>query len=235
MPRVDLNSSCLEFNMVKFNNDWDIVLKDIIEGENYQNIRNFLISEYQNYTIYPDKNDIFNAFKNTSYQDTNVVIIGQDPYHEEGQAHGLAFSVKENVKFPPSLRNIFIEIKNEFGYEIPKSGDLTGWARQGVLLLNATLTVRKGLANSHCECGWRDFTDDVIKKLNEKKEPIIFVLWGSYARSKKSLIDTNFHYVLEAAHPSPLSAYNGFMGCGHFKEINRILKAQGKREINWEL
>ena len=221
--------------MVKFNNDWDIVLSDVINGSNYQNIRKFLVNEYNKYIVYPNSNDIFNAFKNTSYKDTKVVILGQDPYHEVGQAHGLAFSVKENVKFPPSLKNIFLEIKNEYGYDEPKSGDLSKWTYQGVLLLNATLTVRAGLANSHAGCGWQEFTDDVIKKLNERRDPVIFVLWGAFARSKKALIDTNRHYVLEAAHPSPLSAYNGFFGCGHFKEINRILKVLGKEEIDWRL
>lgn len=221
--------------MIRFNNDWDEVLKDIIEGENYQNIRKFLLDEYQNHKIFPKASDIFNAFKITSYKDTKVVIIGQDPYHEVGQAHGLAFSVKEGIKLPPSLKNIFLEIKNEYGYDIPKSGDLTKWAKEGVLLLNATLTVREGEANSHSMSGWREFTDDVIRKLNERNDPVIFVLWGSYARSKKSLIDSSVHYVLEAAHPSPLSAYNGFMGCGHFKEINRILKALNKKEIDWKL
>ena len=221
--------------MIKFNNDWDVVLKDILDSENYQNIRKFLINEYQLHTIYPSANDIFNAFKLTSYKDTKVVIIGQDPYHEVGQAHGLAFSVQEGIELPPSLKNIFLEIKNEYGYDIPKSGDLTKWAKEGVLLLNATLTVRKGLANSHRDCGWQAFTDDVIIKLNDRNDPIIFVLWGNFARSKKTLIDLNKHYVLEAPHPSPLSAYNGFFGCGHFKEINRILKSLNKEEIDWRL
>lgn len=221
--------------MIRFDNDWDNVLIDIINGNNYQNIRQFLIKEYQKYTIYPAPNEIFTAFKLTSYKDTKVVIIGQDPYHEEGQAHGLAFSVREGIDFPPSLRNIFTEIKNEYGYDIPENGDLSKWARQGVLLLNATLTVRKGMANSHRDCGWQSFTDEVIKKLNERSDPIIFVLWGNFAKSKKELIDLNRHYVLLASHPSPLSAYNGFFGCGHFREINRILKSIGKEEIDWRL
>lgn len=221
--------------MIKFDNDWDNVLIDIINGNNYQNIRQFLIKEYQKYTIYPAPNEIFTAFKLTSYKDTKVVIIGQDPYHEEGQAHGLAFSVRKGIDFPPSLRNIFTEIKNEYGYDIPENGDLSKWARQGVLLLNATLTVRKGMANSHRDCGWQSFTDEVIKKLNERSDPIIFVLWGNFAKSKKELIDLNRHYVLLASHPSPLSAYNGFFGCGHFREINRILKSIGKEEIDWRL
>ena len=221
--------------MIKFDNDWDNVLIDIINGNNYQNIRQFLIKEYQKYTIYPAPNEIFTAFKLTSDKDTKVVIIGQDPYHEEGQAHGLAFSVRKGIDFPPSLRNIFTEIKNEYGYDIPENGDLSKWARQGVLLLNATLTVRKGMANSHRDCGWQSFTDEVIKKLNERSDPIIFVLWGNFAKSKKELIDLNRHYVLLASHPSPLSAYNGFFGCGHFREINRILKSIGKEEIDWRL
>ena len=221
--------------MVRINNSWDVVLKDVIEGDNYQKIHNFLLNEYRNHIVYPPANNIFDAFKLTSYEDTKVVIIGQDPYHEEGQAHGLAFSVRDNIKFPPSLKNIFLEIKNEYGYDEPVNGDLTKWAKQGVLLLNATLTVRKGVANSHSECGWRKFTDDVIKKLNDRNDPVIFILWGNYAKSKKALIDTSKHFILEAAHPSPLSAYNGFFGCGHFKKVNEILKSLNKEEIDWKL
>lgn len=221
--------------MVKINNSWDIVLKDVFYGENYLRIREFLKSEYSHYTIFPKATDIFNAFRYTPYEEVKVVIIGQDPYHEVGQAHGLAFSVQDGVSFPPSLRNIFIEIKNELGIDIPKSGNLTKWTKEGVLLLNASLTVRKGLANSHATCGWEKFTDDVIRKLNERDEPIIFVLWGNYARKKKQLITNKNHYILEAAHPSPLSAYNGFFGCGHFKKINEILISNKKTPIDWNL
>lgn len=221
--------------MVKINNSWDIVLKDVFYGGNYLRIREFLKSEYSHYTIFPKATDIFNAFRYTPYENVKVVIIGQDPYHEIGQAHGLAFSVQDGVSFPPSLRNIFLEIKNELGIDIPKSGNLTKWAEEGVLLLNATLTVRKGLANSHANCGWEKFTDDVIRKLNERDEAIIFVLWGNYARKKKQLITNKNHYILEAAHPSPLSAYNGFFGCGHFKKINEILISNKKNPIDWNL
>lgn len=221
--------------MVKINNSWDIVLKDVFYGENYLRIREFLKSEYSHYTIFPKATDIFNAFRYTPYEEVKVVIIGQDPYHEVGQAHGLAFSVQDGVSFPPSLRNIFLEIKNELGIDIPKSGNLTKWAKEGVLLLNASLTVRKGLANSHATCGWEKFTDDVIRKLNERDEPIIFVLWGNYAKKKKQLITNKNHYILEAAHPSPLSAYNGFFGCGHFKKINEILISNKKTPIDWNL
>lgn len=221
--------------MVEINNSWDIVLKDVFYGENYLRIREFLKSEYSHYTIFPKATDIFNAFRYTPYENVKVVIIGQDPYHEVGQAHGLAFSVQDGVSFPPSLRNIFLEIKNELGIDIPKSGNLTKWAEEGVLLLNATLTVRKGLANSHANCGWEKFTDDVIRKLNERDKSIIFVLWGNYARKKKQLITNKNHYILEAAHPSPLSAYNGFFGCGHFKKINEILISNKKNPIDWNL
>lgn len=221
--------------MVKINNSWDIVLKDVFYGENYLHIREFLKSEYARYTVFPKATDIFNAFRYTPYEEVKVVIIGQDPYHEIGQAHGLAFSVQDGVSFPPSLKNIFLEIKNELGIDIPKNGNLTKWAKEGVLLLNATLTVRKGLANSHATCGWEKFTDDVIRKLNERDEAIIFVLWGNYAKKKKQFITNKNHYILEAAHPSPLSAYNGFFGCGHFKKINEILISNKKIPIDWNL
>lgn len=221
--------------MVKIDNSWDLVLKDVFYGTNYLNIREFLKYEYSHYTIFPKASDIFNAFRLTPYENVKVVIIGQDPYHEVGQAHGLAFSVLDGVSFPPSLKNIFIEIENELGINIPKSGDLTKWAKQGVLLLNATLTVRQGFANSHANHGWEQFTDEVIKKLNQREEPIIFVLWGNYARKKKQLITSPKHYILEAAHPSPLSAYNGFFGCGHFKKINEILIKNKKTPIDWSL
>lgn len=221
--------------MVKIDNSWDLVLKDVFYGTNYLNIREFLKYEYSHYTIFPKASDIFNAFRLTPYENVKVVIIGQDPYHKIGQAHGLAFSVLDGVSFPPSLKNIFIEIKNELGINIPKSGDLTKWAKQGVLLLNATLTVRQGFANSHANHGWEQFTDEVIKKLNQREDPIIFVLWGNYARKKKQLITSPKHYILEAAHPSPLSAYNGFFGCGHFKKINELLIKNKKTPIDWSL
>lgn len=221
--------------MVKINNSWDEILKDVFYGENYLRIREFLKYEYSHYRIFPKAEDIFNAFKYTPYENVKVVIIGQDPYHEVGQAHGLAFSVLDGVSFPPSLRNIFIEIKNELGIEIPKNGNLTKWAKEGVLLLNTTLTVREGIANSHANHGWENFTDEVIKKLVERDDMIIFVLWGNYAKKKKNLITSTKHCVLEASHPSPLSAYNGFFGCGHFKKINDILVKNKKTPIDWSL
>lgn len=221
--------------MVKINNSWDEVLNDVFYSENYLKIQEFLKEEYNHYIIFPPYKDIFNALKYTSYEDVKVVILGQDPYHEIGQAHGLAFSVLDGVRFPPSLRNIFIEIKNELGIEIPQSGNLSKWAYQGVLLLNSSLTVRKGCANSHSLCGWEEFTDDVIRKLNDRDDAIIFVLWGNNAKKKKRLITNKNHYILEAAHPSPLSAYNGFFGCNHFKMINEILISNKKTPIDWNL
>lgn len=177
--------------------------------------------------------DIFNALKYTSYSDVKAVILGQDPYHGAGQAHGLCFSVKEGVAPPPSLKNIFKELNSELGIPIPKNGDLSGWAKEGVLLLNASLTVREGQANSHKDIGWTIFTDAVIRLLNEREDPVIFLLWGGNAKKKQSLITNPWHYVLTSSHPSPLSAYNGFIGCGHFKKCNEILRSMGKKEIDW--
>ena len=178
-------------------------------------------------------NDIYNALRYTSYKDTKVVILGQDPYHGEGQAHGLCFSVKEGVKFPPSLQNIFKELNSEYGMPIPKSGELTGWAKQGVLLLNTTLTVREGQPQSHKGKGWEILTDKIVSYINEKNSPVVFILWGSNARAKKSLITNPLHLVLECAHPSPLSAYAGFFGCNHFVLANDFLSKNNFSEINW--
>lgn len=221
--------------MVNLNNSWDKILKGEFEKEYYLNLREFLKNEYIRYTIYPNMYDIFNALKYTSYEDVKVVILGQDPYHGKGQAHGLCFSVQDGVPFPPSLKNIFLEIKNDLGVEVPKSGNLSKWAHQGVLLLNTVLTVREGMAGSHQNKGWEIFTDAVITKLNERKETIIFVLWGNFAKSKKKLITNPNHIILEAAHPSPLSAYNGFFGCKHFSKINSILKEKNQTLIDWKL
>lgn len=221
--------------MVKLGNNWDNILKDEFKKEYYCNLREFLKNEYQNYQIFPSMYQIFNALKYTDYYDTKVVIIGQDPYHEEGQAHGLAFSVLENVKFPPSLLNIFKELKDDLGYNIPSSGDLTKWANQGVLLLNTVLTVREHQANSHKNKGWENFTTAVIKELNKRNDPIIFVLWGNDAKKKAEFITNPNHIILKAAHPSPLSAYNGFFGCHHFSKINQILISLKKEPINWQL
>ena len=221
--------------MVNLNNEWDEILKDEFSKEYYLKLRDFLKTEYSTRRIYPNMYDIFNALKLTSYNDVKVVILGQDPYHGPNQAHGLCFSVKDGVEPPPSLKNIYKEIDNELHVGIPKSGELTKWAKQGVLLLNTVLTVREGTPNSHKNMGWEIFTDFVISKLNERHSPIVFLLWGANARSKKALITNKAHYILECAHPSPLSAYNGFFGCGHFLKTNQILKSNGQQEIEWKI
>lgn len=221
--------------MVNIGNEWDELLADEFKKDYYLNLRQFLISEYNSRRIFPPMNDIFNALRYTSYSNVKAVIIGQDPYHEIGQAHGLCFSVKEGVAPPPSLVNIFREIKDELGIEPPKSGELTKWAKSGVLLLNAVLTVREGAANSHKGKGWEILTDRVIELLNEREQPIVFLLWGRNARDKARLVTNRRHLVLECAHPSPLSASNGFFGCGHFKKANEFLVKNGIEPINWEL
>ena len=219
--------------MVQLGNDWDEILKGEFSKEYYLKIREFLKVEYRTRVIYPPMFDIFNALKYTSYENTRVVILGQDPYHEEGQAHGLSFSVKRGVKVPPSLVNIYKELKNDLGVDTPSHGDLSSWAVQGVLLLNATLTVRQGMANSHQNIGWSIFTDQVIKILNESKNPTVFILWGSNARSKKKYITNPHHLIIESAHPSPLSAYNGFFGSRPFSRANEFLEKCGRGSIDW--
>ena len=221
--------------MIKFNNSWDQVLKDEFNKEYYLKLREFLKVEYSSREIFPDMYDIFNAFKYTDYRDVKVLLLGQDPYHDVGQAHGLAFSVKPGVKTPPSLLNMYKELHEEMGLFIPNNGYLKSWAEQGVLLLNTALTVRAHQANSHRNMGWEIFTDNVIRYLNDRQDPVIFVLWGANARRKKELIDRSRHFILEAPHPSPLSAHRGFFGCGHFLEINKILESQGKEPINWQI
>ncbi len=221
--------------MVNFNNDWDEILKDEFKSEYYLKLREFLKSEYSHHKIHPDMNDIFNALKWTSFKDTKVVILGQDPYHGENQAHGLAFSVKKGVAIPPSLLNMYKELKDSLGLYIPNNGYLEKWARQGVLLLNASLTVRDGLANSHRNKGWEIFTTEIIKKLNERNDPVIFLLWGNNAREKAQYIDRSKHYIFETVHPSPLSASRGFFGCGHFKKANEVLVKLGKEPIDWQI
>lgn len=221
--------------MVNTGNDWDDVLKDEFEKDYYKKLREFLKEEYSTKEIFPDMYEIFNALKYTSYKDTKVIILGQDPYHNNGQAHGLAFSVKKGIKTPPSLLNIYKELNEEMGLYIPNNGYLVKWARQGVLLLNTALTVRAHQANSHKGMGWEIFTDNIIKKLSDREEAVIFVLWGANARSKKKLIDKSRHYILEAPHPSPLSAYRGFFDCGHFLKINEILESIGKEKIDWQI
>ena len=219
--------------MVNIGNDWDGLIESEFKKDYYLRLREFLKTEYFSRKIYPPMGDIFNALKYTSYSDARVVILGQDPYHGENQAHGLCFSVKRGVKFPPSLQNIFKELNSEYGITTPDSGELVGWARQGVLLLNTTLTVREGLPQSHKGQGWETFTDKIISLMNEKERPVVFLLWGGNARAKKTLITNKRHLVLECAHPSPLSAYNGFFGCNHFKRANEFLSSVGEREIDW--
>ena len=215
--------------------DWNEPLAPLFEDEKYKKIRAFLIDEYRNRVIYPDMRDLYNCFRFTSFKDLRVVLLGQDPYHNVGQAHGLCFSVQDGIAFPPSLVNIFKELKSDLGFDIPKSGNLTKWANEGVLLMNTSLTVREHQANSHAKCGWAWFTDNVIKIISEQKENVVFILWGGNARSKKPLIDTSKHLVLECAHPSPLSAYNGFFGCKHFSKTNEYLLKHGLPPIDWDL
>lgn len=221
--------------MVQFNNSWDILLKNEFEKPYYLNLRKFLVNEYKTQTVYPNMNDIFNALKYTDYQGVKVVILGQDPYHQPNQAHGLCFSVKKGVNPPPSLQNIYKEIHAEYGFPVPNHGELTYWAKQGVLLLNTVLTVRQSQPNSHKGMGWEIFTDDIISLLNQRPEPMVFLLWGANARAKAKLITNPSHLVLTSAHPSPLSAYNGFFGNGHFKRANEFLKQNGMEEINWQI
>lgn len=218
--------------MVNIGNDWDAILKEDFESENYQRLRVFLADEYRRHVVYPDTHDIFNALKATPYDKVKVVLLGQDPYHNPGQAHGMCFSVKPGVDAPPSLVNVFKEIKDDVGIE-NTSPYLVGWAKQGILLLNTVLTVRAGEANSHKGKGWEVLTDSIIRHLNDRKEPIVFMLWGANARSKKALITSPQHLILECAHPSPLSAYNGFFGCKHFSKCNDFLIKHGETPIDW--
>ncbi|MCH5208393.1 MAG: uracil-DNA glycosylase [Oscillospiraceae bacterium] len=221
--------------MVNIGNEWDGLLAEEFKKDYYLQLRQFLISEYNSRRIFPPMDDIFNALRYTSYGDVKAVILGQDPYHEVGQAHGLCFSVKEGVTPPPSLVNIFKEIQDELGITPPKSGELTKWAKSGVLLLNTVLTVREGQANSHKGKGWEMLTDRVIELLNEREQPIVFLLWGRNARDKARLITNPRHLVLQCAHPSPLSAHNGFFGCGHFKKANEFLEKNGIEPVDWRL
>lgn len=221
--------------MVNLGNDWDEILCDEFQKDYYLKLREFLKTEYRKYKIHPDMYDIFNALKWTSYEDTKVVILGQDPYHEENQAHGLAFSVQKGVKIPPSLMNMYKELQAELGCYIPNNGYLEKWARQGVLLLNSSLTVRDGLANSHRNKGWEIFTDKVVECLNEREDPVIFMLWGNNAREKASVITNPHHKILTTVHPSPLSASRGFFGCNHFKTANRMLEDMEKTPIDWQI
>lgn len=214
---------------------WDEILAPLFTDEKYLAIREFLKTEYSTHTVYPDMYDLYNCFRYTPLKEVKAVILGQDPYHEPNQAHGLCFSVKRGVALPPSLVNIYKEIESDLKLKEPDCGDLTKWAKQGVLLLNTTLTVRAHLANSHSKCGWGWFTDNVIKLVSENTEHTVFILWGGNARSKAPLIDGSKHLVLQCAHPSPLSAYNGFFGCKHFSKTNAYLIKNGKTPIDWDL
>ncbi len=216
-------------------NDWDLALKEEFNKDYFVKIMDFVKEEYRSKTIYPPFEEIFNAFKLTELNNVKVVILGQDPYHEEGQAHGLAFSTPDGRPIPRSLKNIFKEINSEYGYEIPTSGCLEKWAKQGVFLLNTVLTVEKSNANSHSKCGWQTFTDNVIKILNENEQPIVFLLWGKQAEKKKELITNSNHLVLITSHPSPFSARRGFLGSNHFILANEFLAKNNIKEIDWKL
>ncbi len=220
--------------MIQITKNWYEILKTEFEQEYFKNLQAWLNEEYSKYNIFPPYNQIFNALNLVKFSDVKVVIIGQDPYHEIGQAMGLSFSVPKGIDIPPSLKNIYKEIENEYNIKCLPSGDLTRWAKQGVLLLNSVLTVRQGQANSHKNKGWENITAEIIKKLNERQDPVIFLLWGGNAKAFEKYITNKNHYVLKSAHPSPLSAYNGFFGNGHFKKCNEILQSLQKSLINWE-
>ena len=221
--------------MVHIGNSWDDLLKDEFDKDYYLKLRQFLIGEYKNHTVYPDMHDIFNALVNTPYEDVKVVILGQDPYHEPGQAHGMCFSVKPGVKTPPSLVNIYKELKDDLGIEPHSGGYLMNWAKQGVLLMNTCLTVREHQAGSHRNKGWEILTDKIIELLNQREKPMVFILWGANAKSKIPLITGKQHLILTGAHPSPLSAYNGFFGGRYFSRANEFLVSTGQEPIDWNL
>ncbi|CCF14438.1 uracil-DNA glycosylase [Brevibacillus laterosporus GI-9] len=221
--------------MAILKNDWAPLLEDEFQKPYYLQLREFLRNEYATKTIYPDKYDIFNALHHTPYQQTKVVILGQDPYHGPNQAHGLSFSVNRGTKIPPSLVNIYKELRDDLGCFIPNHGYLVSWAKQGVLLLNTVLTVRDGEANSHKGRGWELFTNRVIEEINKRDKPVVFILWGRHAQDKKSMIDTNRHYILESVHPSPLSASRGFFGTKPFSKANQFLVKIGEEPIDWQI
>lgn len=218
-----------------FKNDWGQYLKEEMAQPYYRQLRQFLIGEYSTKQVYPDMYSIFNALHYTSYADTKVLILGQDPYHEPGQAHGLSFSVQPNVPPPPSLVNIFKELETDLGCTVPNNGCLEPWAKQGVLLLNTVLTVQAHRANSHRDKGWEIFTDKIISLLNQREKPVAFILWGSPARRKKAMITNPQHFIVESPHPSPLSAYRGFFGSRPFSKVNKFLESVGEEPINWQL
>lgn len=216
-------------------NKWDVLLKEEYQKEYFKDLLEFVKKEYRVKTIYPKQNEIFNAFRYTDFDNCKVVILGQDPYHGPNQAEGLSFSVKNTVLKPPSLQNIFKELKNDLGIQIPKHNSLKPWAKQGVLLLNAVLTVEEHKPTSHKNKGWEVFTDNIIRIINEKETPVVFILWGSYARQKKVLITNPKHLIIESAHPSPFSARNGFFGSKPFSKANQFLKKAGLEEIDWKI
>ncbi len=219
----------------KIEDSWKFALADEFQSDYFKKLVAFVKEEVQKQVIYPPGKDIFSAFNHTPLTAVRVVLLGQDPYHGPGQAHGLCFSVPDGVPPPPSLKNIFKELHDDLGLEIPKSGNLTKWTEQGVMLLNATLTVRAHEAGSHQGQGWEQFTDQVIRTISDLRAGVVFLLWGKYAQNKISLIDTSKHFVLTAPHPSPLSAHRGFFGCKHFSKTNQILRENGLSEINWDL
>lgn len=220
---------------VDLGNDWTEILKDEFEKDYYLNLREFLKEEYASKTVFPIEEDIFNALKFTSFKDVKVVILGQDPYHGLGQSHGLSFSVKKGIKIPPSLRNIYKELNLDLGCSIPNNGYLKSWADQGVLLLNTSLTVREAEPNSHSKIGWEIFTDNIIKLLNQRNEPIVFILWGNNAKSKEELITNKDHLIIKSFHPSPLSASRGFFDSKPFSKTNKFLESLGQEPIDWQI
>lgn len=221
-------------SMMQLKNDWNEYLHGELHKPYFQKLKTYLEEEYAANTIFPPREEIFRALELTSFADTKVVILGQDPYHEQGQAHGLCFSVRKGITLPPSLRNIYKELQSDVGISVPDHGDLTAWGKQGVLLLNTVLTVREGHANSHQKKGWETFTDAVISALNQKKTPVVFLLWGANAQKKADLITNPLHVKLNSVHPSPLSAYRGFLGCKHFSQANEALCASGQAPIDWQ-
>lgn len=218
-----------------FNNGWDEVLEEEFQKQYFKDLMQKVEEEYNTRTIYPPRDKVFSSLKLCDFKDVKVVLLGQDPYHGYGQAHGLCFSVLPGVTPPPSLKNIYKEMQSDVHTTIPNHGCLVAWAKQGVLLLNTVLTVREGLPNSHAKYGWQTFTDEIIKKINQKDELVVFILWGGNARAKVSLITNPKHLILQSAHPSPLSAYNGFFGCKHFSKTNEFLEKNGRKPINWQI
>lgn len=221
--------------MVHIGNDWDALLKDEFQKDYYQRLRQFLAYEYRHGAVYPNMYDIFNALKYTPYAQVKVVLLGQDPYHGKGQAHGLCFSVQKGVTPPPSLQNIYQELQRDVGFQIPAHGNLVAWAKQGVLMLNTVLTVRANQANSHANRGWEQLTDRIISLIDQKPQPVVFLLWGRNAKAKQVLLHNPHHLILSTSHPSPYSVNYGFAGCAHFSKTNAFLRAHGAAPIDWQL